>query len=468
MRSRPTLFRPVALALLLTLAALLFVASCSPTPTPGPGTTPSAEPTTPAPEPTTPAPEPTTPVPEPVAEVHLSFAASLDDGAESELVDAQLARFTEETGIMVDLIALPPAELENRLAVMAAAGNLPDVIAVGHDTALRFFREGLVAALEPQGLDEHLAAAQKAVQDQASGETFALPWRRYLCVPQFIVTSVSPTTAYPDEAPLLAGFFAQPQQQEEAFKTLFPPHPFWYPTHAEANAGVAGCADEPFVVRPVTPEERETIVGDIQERVEELRTTLIDKQLWPESQPTEYAYELATGILAESDGEPAVLLGAVPVQASQEFTDFFLESNLEKYVGLYEGQAGLPGHRLGKALAAPGYWQVADHVVVGAVVVNDPAILQAEEGTVDPGSYAAVWGATPAGDGAAPAETFALVGETGDTLYTGTVETLNGDEVDLPPDDPTGQELQPVVTVEEGSWRICWRFDRRRACIGKF
>ena len=330
----------------------------------------------------------------------------------------------------------PDPEVQLRTEI--AAGIPLDVIGIWGATFSRLAPQNTFMQLEGVSTECFMNGAEKA--GQVNGASYALPWSRYLCTPDYRVLGIWAQTKGKDASRLLIDYLTAPAQQTDNAKYQMenvPISPTWYPTQQSVNDELAGCQNNDQAAKWPTGGQRDQVRAKIEKDLVDLQTKLKGTKYWPDDQPTVFNFDWTTGLgIPVQDDKPqyddkqqytVVQAGAVPVMSGDE--QFFLEENLRQYA---EGKE-------------------TTYVTVGGLRVFDPSAL---DGKLAEGTYAVVWEYT------VNAERLIFVDIEGKETYAGQLWDLNGKLVDRPAD-PWFQVLQPWVVAEgDASW-LSWLFDSR-------
>jgi hypothetical protein len=363
------------------------------------------------------------------------------DGNES-LLDDQLVRFQDATGIVVKMEVLPPdsANFKDKLLAAIAAGTPPDLVGVW----LGWFSKQPIDQLftpllkiDPElNMEVFTAGAQTA--SRFNDEVYGLPWTQYLCIPDFRLLWIPQGSAAQQEAYTLAAYLTAAEQQIENYAKV----PTWYPTLTAVNDPPTGpgCTDTGTVMRWPSSEEQAVIRSAIEPDLQEVEKSLRVNGYWPDDQPTTLDFERTVGVgtgeaqdgSAEAFGE--VRVGAAPVGTTDP--EFFLESNLLDY------------------FASTG----KEYIIVGAVEVFDPEVF---DNAVPSGAYAIAW--RHAKDDT-ESDQLVLLDADGNKVYENSnLYALFG--TNPPQPDPAAEITQPFAAMQQGSWELCVYWDKRKACL---
>ncbi len=432
------------IVLLIVIAGLTLVACAAPASSPQaeeptkaapeeqPTAAPEAEPTkAPEVEPTTPpAAAPGEPVPVRVA---------LRDTLPDDLV-ARWQADLKAQGIALELEIWPSGEFLSKLAVTAASGAGPDLVALWNWDLVNLGPNATEILIPyPFGQDPgiDLNGFLKGGLNSASlpGNLYGLPWRRYYCLTDYMSLALTKWSNHPSEAVRVMDYLTQESPQKDTLEQLA-----WYPTRSSLYDDRLGCSNISleFAYVPLTGEQYQVLqASDMKARVFE--------KLDPALRGKGY---LSNDIAFNTDGATGLVVLDEQSALDQRVS---FRPNTARNVQAASGVVRVAAVPVtyNPNIHSPNVFTdtLAAGTVVGALLVNDPGVFG---GNIPSGDYG-VW---------AEGDEVKLIDENGNSPdIAGYVERLYGE-----PPPPEGFEWS-FATVETGSFRICFKIDGRGCCI---
>ena len=251
-------------------------------------------------------------------EPEVKFMIASEPGSmEAAEIQKQIEKFTQKTGIDVELMLVPFTKFNDELLAMCRDNKLPDVAALSRNHIVDFTQR-LNCPIEP--LDNRISTINvEDFLDEAisniiiKGDTLALPFRRSARLPHFEYVAQFSASQNPDAAFALMDFLTQPDTQIENFNELR-----WYPTRKSVYDSLKLIREPSRTFIPLQPQEIIRAIAIVVERAGNLANVLEGKTLNPYEATAFFAKSASNGPFSFLDSQDPELTAAPVVEPVEE------------------------------------------------------------------------------------------------------------------------------------------------------